>query len=192
MHGIAGMKGPRYWGLGSGWKAMRNLSEMTSARPSSSAKGLIPEESCIVWREKGSRFSSLFLSSFFFFSLLSSAATLARDSREGNPESARAVPLPMMTSDSDLLYQGSRYTEDEWIINWFRRMNRGREFVSQEDSFRIFYLSLFSFTIVFQSWLAACKSARVWKLFVRCMEHFETSFYFCTTDIEKYLNSHNW
>lgn len=56
-------------GLGSGWKAMRNLSEMTSARPSSSAKGLIPEESCIVWREKGSRFSllSFFLSSSFFF-----------------------------------------------------------------------------------------------------------------------------
>lgn len=37
------------------WKAMRNLSEMTSARPSSPAKGLIPEESCIVWGKKGSR-----------------------------------------------------------------------------------------------------------------------------------------
>lgn len=34
------------------WKAMRNLSEMTSARPSSPAKGLIPEESRIVWGKK--------------------------------------------------------------------------------------------------------------------------------------------
>lgn len=34
------------------WKAMRNLSEMTSARPSSPAKGLIPEESRIVCGKK--------------------------------------------------------------------------------------------------------------------------------------------
>lgn len=51
------------------WKAMRNLSEMTSARPSSPAKGLIPEESCIVWGKKGSRATPSFLPPPFCFLL---------------------------------------------------------------------------------------------------------------------------
>lgn len=100
---------------GPGWKAMRNLSEMTSARPSSSAKGLVPEKSCIVWRKKGSRFSSLSLSVSFYVLFFFSPANLARVSRKGIPGSARAAPLPMMTSDSDC---EASCTKNEWIINW--------------------------------------------------------------------------
>lgn len=83
------------------WKAMRNLSEMTSARPSSPAKGLIPEESRIVWGKKREpccavlpSFLSLLFIYIYMFSLSSFPFLLrfTRDTREGKATSDDDLP----------------------------------------------------------------------------------------------------
>ena len=116
MHGIAGMKGQRY--RGEAWTRLKSDEEFIWNDIGSTL--VVRQRTCSreelhCLEKKGEpflfSFSLCFLLRAFFFS----PANLARVSRKGIPGSARAAPLPMMTSDSDC---ETPCTENEWIINW--------------------------------------------------------------------------